>query len=305
MPNSSVLLFRGHDATSRAVRALGAALLIAVVLTAGTAIYRLHQKAVSTQRQRAAGQALALTAHADQVFAVADFIIRTMEEEIESAGPRTPDELHRAFDTGKENSRLSFRDASFQPISLLAVVDADGKMVSFSQRGATPRVLVSERDYFLEAKNGRSGVTYVGTAAPSRVTGAWAFYLARRIETPEGNFLGVVTASISCAYLGDFYEQLRMGHGKASEDTAITIVRDDLSVLARAPKQMDLLGKRLRADGAYASLGPTAVSAEAAASAVVTWDDSPKDAPHVELVSHHLARFPASLVDCDERHLLP
>lgn len=295
VPDSVVLLFRGRDATSRAVAAVGGTLLLAIVSVAVLAGVQLRSQAISVQHQRATGQSVSLTAHANQVFAAADFVLQAIQDEVHERQPRNSAELRQDFGTAKENARLLRRDESFQPISMLAIFDAEGLMVSVSRLGTTPLIKVADRDYFQLARLRSSGETIVGQAAPDPSSGKWSFYLARRLETPEGSFLGVAVASVSCEQLASLYERLRMGHETREPGiTAVSLVRDDLALLARAPYDTHMLGKRLSGDGAYASLRRE--YSDTSIPAASTWDDERETASHVELVSRHLDKFPVSIV---------
>ena len=297
MPDSPVFLFRGQAATSSAVAAVGGTLLLAIVVVASVAALQLRVQAISIQHQRAAGQSVSLTAHAAQVFAAADFVLGTIQDEVGALHPSSSAELRRYFDIPAENDRLFRRDESFQPISMLAILDADGQMVSVSRAEPTPSINVSGSDYFKTAMVSREHKTIVGRATIDPRTGDWSFHLARRLETNDGTFLGVAVASISCAELASLYEQLRMGSrdDRSAKLTAISLVRDDMTVLARAPFDTEVLGKHLNPAGAYARV-PAVRAAEGGGDIVLTWDDDPAAASQVEVVAHRVPGAPVYIV---------
>ena len=72
--------------------------------------------------------------------------------------------------------------------------------------------------------------------------GKWIMFIARRINSPTGEFLGLVIGLIDTQYLAEFYKTISMIPGEA-----VTLLRRDGLVIAGYPDIANLRGKRLPA----------------------------------------------------------
>ncbi len=237
MPHSRVLIFRGYDATSRAISAVGIVLVLGIVAVAIAAIVQLRRQSERVTRQRAQGQAVSMAAHAEQALAAADFVLQTIQHEVTTSGVRDAAALSQRFDTAQENELLLFREGSFRPVELVVLADANGRMVSFSRRGPTPDISIADRDYFLDAKSATPDRPIVSRPTVSRISGQRDFFLARRLQTTDGRFLGVAAVGLSCDYFNRLYDGLRLGREDPARKgmSSISLARADSTVLARAP----------------------------------------------------------------------
>jgi len=83
---------------------------------------------------------------------------------------------------------------------------------------------------------------YIGAPIKARATGNWTVYVARRINGPDGIFLGVVTCALEGSYLEDFYRSV-MRYDRGS----VPVFRRDGTVLARYPHTEDVMGTKMPA----------------------------------------------------------
>lgn len=257
VPNSRVLFFHGKDATSRAASAVGLTLVLGIVGVALAAILQLRHQVELVAHQRAQGQARALAAHAQQALGSVDFILKTVQQEVATSGTRNVDELERKFGTENENALLLFRESSFDPIELIVIADATGRMLSYSRRSPTPPINVADREYFLAARATTPETLVISAPMQSRISGRENFFMARRLQSSSGEFLGVVAAGVSSEFFSRLYEDLRLGRGEQgqSETSSISLVRRDRVVLARAPASAAAIGGQPPPDGVSDLLG--------------------------------------------------
>ena len=76
--------------------------------------------------------------------------------------------------------------------------------------------------------------------------GNWTIHLTRRVNGPDGTFLGLVVAAIEVAYFEDFYQAITPREGGA-----VTVLRRDGTVLARFPHTETMMGRKLPADSPW------------------------------------------------------
>ena len=70
--------------------------------------------------------------------------------------------------------------------------------------------------------------------------GAYAIVLSRRISAADGSFLGVVAGSIRFSYFHELFDHLNLG-----PNDAITVLRQDATVIMRRPFDLDVIGKNI------------------------------------------------------------
>ncbi|MBX3627166.1 MAG: response regulator [Rhizobacter sp.] len=260
MPRRSVLLvFRGIDATSRATAALGVLLVTGVLLAGGLSIWRLRQAAEASAQQHADNRAVAISAHAAQALDAARYVVDSLATEIAAAAPRDAADLHAALGSRAAHERLRARTESLSVLDVISIFDAEGQLVTYSRQFPAPAIQIRDRESFTVASAGY-GKAFIAGAVQNRSRGDWTFYLARRLESRSGDFLGVVLVGLASRYFSRFYDQVRgqRAFGQSAGEghpVTVTLLRDDGVVLVRAPAEEGLLGHRLRPDGHYRQLG--------------------------------------------------
>jgi PAS domain S-box-containing protein len=141
---------------------------------------------------------------------------------------------HAARPGAQELARLTDEvrhDAAANPlIKRVGVVDRDGINTFNTGAGAdAARPNVSEREYFRRAKAGERGLIFDGPLVP-KLTPDWSIILARRIDDSDGEFLGVVFASIPVKTIGEFLSNVELG-----PSGVVNLRTADLAQVARVP----------------------------------------------------------------------
>jgi diguanylate cyclase (GGDEF)-like protein len=120
--------------------------------------------------------------------------------------------------------------ASVEQIQGLFIYDKNGNWAATSMGRMPPNVNNADREYFQFHKSIDSVLPYIGQAIRSRTTGDWIIPLSRRINDAQGNFAGVVLATIELVYFDRFFDRFDIG-----ENGVITLVLANGTVLARRP----------------------------------------------------------------------
>jgi len=120
--------------------------------------------------------------------------------------------------------------ASVEQIQGLFIYDKDGNWAGTSLGRTPANANNADRAYFQFHKAIDSELPHVGSAIRSRTTGDWVIPLSRRINDAQGNFAGVVLATIELVYFDRFFDRFDIG-----EKGVITLALADGTVLARRP----------------------------------------------------------------------
>ncbi len=92
----------------------------------------------------------------------------------------------------------------------VSVIDAHGILRASTTPGFAP-VDLSDREHFKVHPDTDTDRLFIGQPVVGRVSGKASIELSRRINDPQGRFLGVVVVSMPPSYLTELYDSLRIG----------------------------------------------------------------------------------------------
>ena len=134
--------------------------------------------------------------------------------------------------------------------------DIDGNIVNTSQAGPLPRTNIAERDYFKSFRSNATSATTLVEPARSIVTGKRTTVLARKLTNANGVFIGVLSRRIETYRFEKFFQAVTLGEG-----SAITMVHRNGDLIARFPRDEELINKSIADDPAFKQAAMTAGTA--------------------------------------------
>jgi PAS domain S-box-containing protein len=123
----------------------------------------------------------------------------------------------------------------------IALHDAQGKALGLSwmfpidEEGAS----VADRIQFRSVRDGLSNDVVVGDTLQSKTDSLWFFPISRRLQTPKGEFAGMLTARGSVAYFQQFYRDIQ-----SETSIKVTLMHRDGTLVARYPPVEAAYGNR-------------------------------------------------------------
>jgi diguanylate cyclase (GGDEF)-like protein/PAS domain S-box-containing protein len=193
--------------------ALYSGVALAIVATCVLAISALtHARHQAQQRVSAATQELATA-----VESTFDALLDSADLELRGAA----DEIARQLSKGEINERaiaryLERQSGRLSYLSSLRAYDEEGDPISGADALA-PSVNVSNRDYFIRARDVADPGLIAGTASPNRSYDQWYWPLVRRISDPDGSFDGIVLATMRINNIAAILGRVRLEHGDSVE----------------------------------------------------------------------------------------
>jgi PAS domain S-box-containing protein len=139
---------------------------------------------------------------------------------------------------GRINEDLANRSSAVSQIRRVTIVDAQGNQRYGSLKSAPPIHNVADRSYFIAQRDGTATGLFMSEPLVTRTEGRAAVDLSRRLEDDSGSFAGVITASVDLEDLTKYYQAVNVGMG-----TAVQLLRDDGTLLARNPPTPSAIGK--------------------------------------------------------------
>jgi signal transduction histidine kinase/CheY-like chemotaxis protein len=248
-----VSLFRPKPVSaSRLPVAFGSALLLAIAIACVAIILVLRQQAISEWSRHTENLSLILAEHAEQTMTSADLILASVVEHVSSGGVADEGTLRALMSTPEVHKMLRDKASGSPQVESASIVAANGDLINFARAYPPPPLNFADRDFFkvhtpaaAQANPGAPGPSlYISAPVKSRGSGAWTFYLSRKLVNPQGQFIGVAVVGIPCAFLGAFYDHINLG-----STATINLLRNDLIRLARSPQREDMLGKRSAGGG--------------------------------------------------------
>src|SRR3954467_12267461 len=167
-----------------------------------------------------------VTEHALKVFESVERSIAEINEVVRDM----PDERIAANEQNLHNRFRRLADSSEQ-IKSVWIFDKNGRALVNSLAYPAPSIEFSDRDYFNAHINRDIGI-YIGEVLRPRPPygGAPFFGISRRRSSADGNFNGVIQASILPEYFSGFYAKISRETGSYA-----SLIREDGLILARYP----------------------------------------------------------------------
>jgi PAS domain S-box-containing protein len=134
---------------------------------------------------------------------------------------------------------LENRAAGLPQVRQISIVDAQGLQRYGSLASTSSGHEVSDRSYFIAQKDGTAKGLYMSEPIVTRSEGRVAVVLSRRLDDDDGRFAGVITASVDLDDLKEYYRAIHLATG-----SAIQLVQDDGTLLARNPPAPDAVGRQ-------------------------------------------------------------
>ena len=110
---------------------------------------------------------------------------------------------------GWVHDRPFINDQTFQ----LSLIDASGMLVQSNLAGTRGPVDLSDREHFRVHVGTGADALFISKPLLGRVSNRYSVQFTRRVVGLDGEFLGVVVASLDPSYLARFYESLQIGDG--------------------------------------------------------------------------------------------
>ena len=205
----------------RWIFATGLALIAAFVGSSVYDAWRLYDQLSESTERELTNLARALSEEAERSLQAVDLLLTDTQLWYESTGRSlTGAEIERA---------LASRGSATPYVSMLTVVDADGDQRFRSRTRSVPLAHVADRPYFIAQRDGLAKGLFINPPIVTRTDKRISLVVSRRLEH-NGEFDGVVTASVTLDDLREVYDAIRLG-----EHSALLLTFDDGRVVVRHP----------------------------------------------------------------------
>jgi len=222
----------GYDARrfSRVIQLIGLCLIILTVAVVGAVINDMRQRTEDGYQREITDLGIALSEQTLRYMQAIDPLLREIQERSGELDIRTPDQFSDRLGTEEMHTFLKTRLRSMVQLHSLLLISGAGRIINSGRADSIPDIDLSDRDYFRHFAEHDDRGLFISAPIISRVDGTSTVLVARRINAPDGTFLGLVSGALDVSYLEQFYQAI-----SASPGRAVTLLRNDGLVLIRYP----------------------------------------------------------------------
>ena len=232
-------LLRRHLANRR-VYVIGCLCVAITIVAACLSIGLLRHDRIKEEMNSANDLAIVMAAQAARSIQAVDVVVQDTRGMVLAAGVTDPRQFRELLATVEVHQFLVDHLRGLPQANSLALLDDTGRIINFSHTWPVPVIEAGDRDFFKYLREHDDPAPIIGAPVVNRFTKAWTIMLARRIDGPHGEFLGLAVGVMETRFFEDFYKAVR------SDDTATAaLFRRDGVMLARYPHLHGKIGQSL------------------------------------------------------------
>jgi Histidine kinase sensor domain len=159
-----------------------------------------------------------------------DLVLSDMIDKLQAMGATSPDSFRRVAESKDVYNILVDRLQHLSQATVLTLADSTGKVVNTTRNWPPPQINLADREQFQHARGNRDRNLYISGPSISFASQNPTIYWSRRIESQDGEFLGIIVAGSEVTYFRHVYDSIQSFPGQA-----FTLLRDDGTFLVRHP----------------------------------------------------------------------
>ena len=218
------------------------AVLLACVLIINAIVsaYLLRENTIKSRMSQLANLTVILSEHTLQTIFSANTALESIEDVVDISNIKTEQDYRRFASNKEQFDLLQAKTKSNSIIDVATFVGKNGEVINFSRSYPPPKIDLSERDYFKWLSTHDDRETFFSLPVQNKGNGKWVFYLAKRVNGANDQFLGVILVGVSVEVFSDLYERIGASLGAGS---SVTLYRSDKHLLTRWPFVDNMIGR--------------------------------------------------------------
>ena len=186
--------------------------------------------ALEETRQNTGKLGIAIAEQTARSFQSVELAIDDFIKDIQAQGITTQEQFRTVLRNEALHNALHARDLILPQANAFTIIGADGRLVNFSRTWPIPLTDLSDRDYYRYFLEHDDPKPFISKPVQNRGDGGWTLYVVKRVNSPQGQFLGMVLGAIDLTYFRDFYRALTVGAG-----TTVSLLLRDGTALTGYP----------------------------------------------------------------------
>jgi signal transduction histidine kinase len=205
-------------------------LVFTTILTGCIMIWQLREAAFANSERGMTNLGIVLAEQTSRTIQSVDLVLEEVQAQIAALGVESPESFRSRMGGEEAHKFLGSHLRNLPQASMITLVDAGGALLNWSNDSDVASVDLSDRDYFRNLRDHNSRDALISGPTKGRLTGKWLIFVVRRINSPGGEFLGLVAGLINTQFLEDFYDTISMVPGES-----VTLLHRDGTVIVRHP----------------------------------------------------------------------
>lgn len=225
---------------SRVVVWSACALAMILVVNATFSLYLLRKNSVQDHSDQLSNLTVILAEHTAQTMFSANTALESIVDAVKNAKVDS-EAAYKVF--ARKRAQFDLLEGKTKANTIIDVatfVADDGNVLNYSRSFPPPDINLADRDYFKYLSTHDDVTTFYSVPVRNKGNGKWVFYLARRINGKGNEFLGVALVGVSVQVFSSLYERIAANLGEGS---AVTLYRNDKTLLTRWPLVEEMIGK--------------------------------------------------------------
>jgi diguanylate cyclase (GGDEF)-like protein len=216
----------------------GFAVVVAILVSAVLISLQGRDRALARANQKLANTAVLIGRHFDQQFAEIiagqlDLVERLRLKEIASE-----DDFRKQMASARTHEMLRGKVNTSQVQSEFSIFGNDGRLIAWSNEAMEPPVVISERTYFKQLRDGADPAAPLLNLLKSTISGRWMLVASVGLRGADGEFLGVMTRRIQLTLFTNFLASLDFPRG-----SSVAIHLNSGELVTRYPDADGLIGR--------------------------------------------------------------
>jgi diguanylate cyclase (GGDEF)-like protein/PAS domain S-box-containing protein len=216
----------------------GVLLITAIAVGTAVMIANFRERALVNSERELENTVLLLARHFDQQLEQLDIVQRQLVEYINLAGITSGEDYERKMSGQDVHLMLKAKIGALTYVSTLNLIGSDGNLINSTHLWSVPSITDVGRDYFEALKSAPQATAVLSNPVRSRISGDWTIKMARRLNAPNGEFLGLIVGTIQLTQFENFFTSVALGEG-----AAIAMFHRDGTLLARHPHLEPMVGR--------------------------------------------------------------
>ncbi|MCG6206251.1 ATP-binding protein [Rhodopseudomonas sp. HC1] len=226
-----------------ALRLVALALIVSIIGTNLIFLGNLRENLLKTAESHLQRYSMTLAEEADRSFKSLDLVLSSISDYLARRGVTDSASYQETMSDHVTHMMLKEKVSGLPQVEAVTMIDHTGQLINFSRYWPIPAVNVADRDYFKALSTDSNLESYISMPTRNRGSGTWNIYIARRLNDPNGNFMGLLLGAMSQQYIENFFAATALG-----PDTKTSLVRADDVVLASYP-HLDSAGEQKSTSG--------------------------------------------------------
>ena len=228
---------------------IGLGLIVLTITIAGVAMGELRQQTEAAYRRQITTLGTVLAEQTARYISAIDLVLRDVAPHIATLGVHTPEQYRQWLQSAEAHEYLTAHLQNLAQVDSFDGIDANGRVLASTRHVPLGGVDVTDRGYFRALAAAATDGLYISTPVTGRIDHAPLIVVARRINAPDGTFLGLILGAINVDDLVAFYSAINTQPGQS-----ITLLRHDGRILVRDPDPTHEMGGRMPSDSPWYGL---------------------------------------------------